>query len=281
MNASGIKSSPVRRKRDDGLRVMWKHHCLRIYYSRRVPIGKVHRVRPDLYRKLPTEETPYADGDYFTRKNRYVARWDEFYGMFEFLVDKIARFKQGGAFLDVGAGVGTLMYAAGKKGFAVTGVEISPWASLFAREEKGLNVMTGSLEDMNLLTESFDVVVLNHVLEHVDRPRNLLSEVKRLLKKDGLLVIGVPNIGSLMARIKKSAWASLRPEEHIWHFTPTTLRRLLDDIGFREIYFEAKDNYPVQGWGPFKLFRRIVNGIAEASNRSEAMLLFAEKNNNV
>ena len=128
--------------------------------------------------------------------------------------------------------------------------------------------------------ESFDVVVLNHVLEHVENLQSLFAEVRRLLKKDGLLVIGVPNIGSLMASIKGDRWASLRPEEHIWHFTPTTLRLLVNEAGFREIYFEAKDNYPVTGWGPFKLFRRVVNFVAVVSNRSEAMLLFAEKNNN-
>lgn len=227
------------------------------------------------------EETSYVEDDYFTRKNQYVARWDEFCAMFEGLMDKIVRFKPGGAFLDVGAGVGTLMHVAVKKGFTATGVELSPWASKFAREEKRLNVVPGSLEDAHLGTESFDVVVLNHVLEHVDKPQALLTEVRRLLKKDGLLVIGVPNIGSLMARIKGGKWTSLRPEEHIWHFTPGTLRLLLNDTGFREIYFEAKDNYPVSGWGPFKLFRRVVNFMAVASNRSEAMLLFAEKNDKV
>jgi 2-polyprenyl-3-methyl-5-hydroxy-6-metoxy-1,4-benzoquinol methylase len=226
------------------------------------------------------EETSYEEDGYFTCKNQYVARWNEFLAIFELLVDKIVQYKMGGTLLDVGAGVGTLVSIAGKKGFTATGVEISPWASLFARNEKGLNVLTGRLEELNLKTESYDVIVLNHVLEHVDNLRGLLLEVMRLLRKDGLLVIGVPNVGSLMANIKGHKWASLRPEEHIWHFTPITLRLLLNKVGFREIHFEAKDNYPVNGWGPFKLFRRVVNYIAVISNRSEAMLLFAEKIDN-
>lgn len=60
------------------------------------------------------------------------------------------------------------------------------------------------------------MVVINHVLEHVDNPRLMLSEIRRILKRDEIIMVSVPNIGSLMARIKGSKWESLLPEEHIW-----------------------------------------------------------------
>jgi len=220
--------------------------------------------------------TAYED-DYFIRKNQYVNSWDDFCAVFEVLVNKIVRFKQTGTLLDVGSGVGTLLHVARNRGFTVKGVELSPWASAFARDEKGLDVTTGMLEDAMLRTASFDVVVINHVLEHVPDPRVLLAEIRRILKDDGLLVIGVPNIGSIMAQLKGARWASLKPEEHIWHFTHATLRRLVAEAGFGEICFEAKDNYPVSGWGVKEILQRVINLIAVLTDRSEAMLLFADK----
>lgn len=223
------------------------------------------------------EMTSYASGDYFTSKHQYIHRWAEFSRMFETLLDKVVRFKRGGKLLDIGAGVGTLLHVAAQREFDVHGVEISEWASAFARNEMNLPVITGTLEDAKLLSRDYDVIIMNHVLEHVDNPRALLDEIRRILKDDGVLVIGVPNIGSIMAKCMGSRWASLRPEEHIWQFTPRTLRQLIGRTGFNELYLEAKDNYQAIGWGPKALLRRVINGVSVATNRSEAMLLFAEK----
>jgi 2-polyprenyl-3-methyl-5-hydroxy-6-metoxy-1,4-benzoquinol methylase len=221
--------------------------------------------------------TSYVEEDYFTIKNQYVDRWDEFCEMFDSLLDKIVRFKAKGRLLDVGAGVGMLLSVAARRGFVAQGVEVSRWASAFAREEKGLDVQTGTLEDAGLETGAFDIVVINHVLEHVVNPRVLLAEVHRILKYDGLLVIGVPNIGSIMACLRGRKWQSLRPEEHIWHFSPATIERLAKETGFTKLYFESRENYPVTGWGPKALLIRIINGVSVLTGRSEAMLLFATK----
>ena len=222
------------------------------------------------------EMTSYAEG-YFSGKNQYVGRWDEFCAMFEGLLDKVIRFKREGKLLDVGAGVGALLSVAVKRGFTVKGVEVSEWAVAFAREEMGLDVLMGPLADARLETEAFDVVVINHVLEHVSVPLELLAEVRRILKNDGLLVIGVPNIGSIMAGLQGNQWPSLRPEEHVWHFTPGTLKRLLILAGFKVIYFEAKENYPVSGCRPKSFIKRLINWVSVLTNRSEAMLVFAQK----
>ncbi len=224
------------------------------------------------------DETSYIERDYFTEKNQYVAKWDNFASLFETLVQKISQFKPNGSLLDVGAGVGTLMSVASHKGFNVKGVEISAWASAFAREEKGLDVITGTLDDARLPDCAFDVVIVNHVLEHVESPRLFLAEIYRILKDDGMLVIGVPNVGSLMAHLKGGQWVSLRPEEHLWHFSPTTLRQLINSEKFVECYFEARENYEVLGWGWKEQIVRVINAIASLTNRGEAMLFFATKN---
>lgn len=222
-------------------------------------------------------ETVSYGEDYFSRKNQYVRRWDEFCAMFETLMAKIVRFKRGGKLLDVGAGVGSLLAVAAKHNFNVKGVEISAWAAAFAREEKGLNVFTGTLMDARLEAEAFDVIIINHVLEHVSVPLELLAEVERILKKDGMLVVGVPNIGSIMAGLQGDKWPSLKPEQHVWHFTPETLKRMLILAGFQTVYFEAKENYPVSGWRPKSFVKRLINWFSVLTNRSEAMLFFAQK----
>lgn len=219
----------------------------------------------------------YDDDDYFVSRNRYVQQWDMFRRIFEVLMDKIVKFKPGGRLLDVGAGVGTLAAVAQARGFKARGVELSPWASRFAREEKGLDVTTGLLEEARFPDQVFEVVTINHVLEHVVCPQAMLQEIGRILAPDGLLVIGVPNIGSIMARLKGARWASLRPAEHVWHFTPATLRQLVRQAGFAEVHFEARDNYEVSGWGPKDLAVRLINAVAVATGRSEAMLLFCKK----
>jgi hypothetical protein len=80
-----------------------------------------------------------------------------------------------------------------------------------------------------------------------------------------------------MARILREKWPSLRPEEHIWHFTPETLRTAIKRARMREVWFEARDNYDVQGWNIKAVIRRIINGLSVITNRSEAMLLFCQK----
>ena len=224
-----------------------------------------------------TQALSYNDDDYFVSRNRYVQQWDLFSRIFDALMDKISKFKSGGRLLDVGAGVGTLVDAANRKGFCACGVEVSSWASRFAREEKNLEVITGYLEVACFSDECFDVVTLNHVLEHVENPLALLSEIRRILRPDGLLVIGVPNIGSIMASLKGVRWASLRPNEHIWHFTTATLRMLSRQSGFTDVMFESRDNYAVSGWSPKELATRLINLVAVATGRSEAMLLFCIK----
>lgn len=221
--------------------------------------------------------TLYEGDEYFVEKHGYVEKWDQFCRLFDTLLDKVVRYKSGGRFLDVGCGVGCLVSRAAERGFSAQGVEVSKWASRFAREDRHLDVTTGTLEESHFDTGSFDAVVINHVLEHVPDPAGLLYEARRILKDDGLLVVGVPNIGSIMARLEGAEWASLRPDEHRWHFTPDTVKKLMTKAGFRCLRFEAKDNYSVVGWGLRPVLRRLINWFAVVSDHGEAMLVFAVK----
>lgn len=221
----------------------------------------------------------YDTNEYFVDRNRYLENWDNLCLVFDALLDKISRYKKGGMFLDVGCGVGCLVSRSKARGFQAQGVEVSGWASDYARQVRGLTVVTGTLTEASFRNNLFDVVVINHVLEHVPDPGLLLCEAGRILKEDGLLVVGVPNVGSIMARLAGADWASLRPQEHRWHFTRETLSALIRKEGYEILDFEARDSHPPIGWNIKKIIRRLINVFASFTNQGEAMLVFAAKNN--
>jgi len=90
--------------------------------------------------------------------------------------------------LDVGCGSGTLLGLLKHRGFRVTGLDFSAEAAAIAKAENGVDVAVGSLEEAHFPAESFDVVTLFHVMEHVTNPRQVLAEVSRVLKiTDGVV----------------------------------------------------------------------------------------------
>jgi SAM-dependent methyltransferase len=86
-----------------------------------------------------------------------------------------------------------------------------------------LPVRTGDLAVLQLPNAHFDVVVLWHVLEHVTVPGIVLREAARVLRPGGTLLVGVPNFGSLEARLCRAGWFHLDVPRHQVHFTRETL----------------------------------------------------------
>ncbi len=136
-----------------------------------------------------------------------------------------------GALLDVGCGNGRYMAAMARRGFKVTGVEISPRASEIVAK-RGLPVVTGDFLAVDLSRDSFSVVTMNHYLEHAIDPRASLKKAWALLKHGGQLIVGVPNFSSWASRHFGSDWSDLELPRHTFHFSPRGLIRLLADCGF-------------------------------------------------
>src|SRR5262249_22506677 len=144
------------------------------------------------------------------------------------LLDLVPR---GGRLLELGCACGFLLLAARERGFSAEGVEMSAWASTQARERYGLDVRTGHVEGLALPTDSYDVVVLADVIEHLHDPRRTLRHVHRVLRPGGRLLLLTPDIGSLTARLMGPRWWGLL-DDHYFYFSRRTLRRLLVDEGF-------------------------------------------------
>ena len=127
-----------------------------------------------------------------------------------------------GTLLDIGAGTGDFLLYCKNNGWNVTGIEPSQKASLIANK-KGLD-FENSLS--NLIDNSFDVITMWHVLEHVPDLENQIKELKRLLKPNGTLFVAVPNFKSYDAKYYGKFWAAFDVPIHFWHFSKTAIKKL-------------------------------------------------------
>jgi len=138
-----------------------------------------------------------------------------------------------GNLLDVGCGNGEIAAYVRNMGWEVTGVEPDPIAAGLAREKFGLKVYEGTVEEAQLQKESFDVITMHHVIEHLPDSHRTLEECHRVLKPGGRLVIITPNIESLASRIFGSAWLWLDPPRHFNLFSRRTLSIGVEQTGFQ------------------------------------------------
>ena len=160
-----------------------------------------------------------------------IRRWRRRFGM-EGRCKPILDRKPPGRLLDVGCGTGIFLDAMRRHGWQVQGVELNEGAAQYSRDRLGLDVFAGPLEQAHYPDNTFDVVTLWDVLEHLPSPRLALQTFRRILKLDGLLVFRVPNAGSLDARLFGRYWAGWDLPRHYYAYDPQSARRLLDQSGF-------------------------------------------------
>lgn len=151
--------------------------------------------------------------------------------------------KASGKLLDLGCGTGAFLKKMHDAGWQVQGLEPDESAAMIARERSGLQVDTP--ENLHALqSDSFDAITLWHVLEHVHTLTEYLQTLHRILKKDGVLFIAVPNHTSLDARHYQEAWAAYDVPRHLYHWSPQSMQLMLEKNGFelvgkRPMWFDA------------------------------------------
>jgi 2-polyprenyl-3-methyl-5-hydroxy-6-metoxy-1,4-benzoquinol methylase len=162
-------------------------------------------------------------------------------------ISKAAGDRAGLELLDVGCGSAALLGLMKRRGFRVMGVDFSSEAAAVAKDENGVQVVVGSLQDAAFPDASFDIVTLFHVMEHVTNPRNVLQEVGRILRPGGSVVLQVPNIDSWQFRIFGAKWYGLDIPRHVIDYSSEAILRLLSEAGFavkRIRHFNLRDNAP-------------------------------------
>lgn len=129
--------------------------------------------------------------------------------------------------LDIGCGNGDLIKVAAKKGWKSFGTELYDENSIGNsqnRDNSDIKIYTGELLSLNLPANSFDLITIYHVIEHLISPIETLSEIYRLLKPSGVALIETPNIGGIGSIVKGKQWSHIIPPEHITYFNPSALR---------------------------------------------------------
>jgi SAM-dependent methyltransferase len=156
--------------------------------------------------------------------------------------------------LDVGAGRGRFVAAARAAGYDALGIEPTRRGTA-AAEQIGAPLRRTTLEEADVPAGSLDVVTLWHVLEHVADPGLALRRIARWLRPGGGLVLGVPNLASLQARIGGEAWYHLDVPRHRVHFTPDGVERLLRASGFTPL----ETHHVLAEHNPFGMWQSLVN----------------------
>lgn len=147
--------------------------------------------------------------------------------------------RPGSRILDVGAGTGGAVAALRAAGHHAFGVEPSARAVAVAQGRGIPGVVLGSLGDAldsgALPSQTWDVIRMSQVLEHVPDPLALLARLHGILAPEGRLVIGVPNLNSLARRATGGSWDGLEFPRHLVHYTRGSLRWVLGLAGFRVV----------------------------------------------
>jgi SAM-dependent methyltransferase len=188
-----------------------------------------------------TQDIPDSDAiGYYYRSDNYISHTNTSTGLVnrlyhlvrkqtlsnkEELIVAATRLKQG-RLLDIGAGTGAFAAYMQRRGWEVTGLEPDSAAREQANLLHSLNLLPAD-NLYSLPADSFDVITLWHVLEHVHDLHDYLEQLKKLLNRRGRIFIAVPNYTSYDAKVYGPYWAAYDVPRHLYHFSPDSMEHLL------------------------------------------------------
>lgn len=185
--------------------------------------------------KIPTEQELIAYYDGYGR-NDYLSpitikRYNE-------LLDQMEPFRKTNKLLDVGCGIGYFLEVAKERGWEVYGTEYTDRAIEIC-EGKGITMQQGKLDPSKFEAESFDIITSFEVLEHINNPIEEINNFYQLLRKGGLVYLTTPNFNSLLRYRLKERYDVITYPEHLSYFTPSTLKKLFTQCGFRKLKIQT------------------------------------------
>lgn len=157
--------------------------------------------------------------------------------------DLIQKFISKGKILDVGCNGGFFLDTFSKK-FKKFGTEVDRQSVNYAKKyfpEFGKNIFLTDIINAKFKNNTFDLIIMRGVIEHVSRPGEYLKKISKYLKKNGYLYIcATPNGESQTFKIYRERWNLFHPVQHLWHFSPNNLEKFCKNFNLKLIY---KDFY--------------------------------------
>jgi SAM-dependent methyltransferase len=146
--------------------------------------------------------------------------------------------------LDIGCGYGFLLKEMKSRGWMVEGIDISQTGRQYAHDRWDIPVHSKPLEYLNIPENSFEVITLFYVIEHVHDPLSVLMEVKRIIKPGGHIFLRWPHSTPIVRMLGPLARKLdlYHTPYHLYDFSPKTMERMLKSCGFREIETMIKGN---------------------------------------
>jgi SAM-dependent methyltransferase len=189
---------------------------------------------------------------------RRVSRWNRL-------------FSKPGRALELGCGDGFMLNALQSLGWSVYGTERTEEMAAFARKHFGLTVFVENSQPLPA-GETYDLVIMFQVLEHLAEPMPQLKRAASLLSPGGKLIIGVPNFASWQAKFGRDGWFHLDVPRHLFHWSPSSMREAAERAGMQvdSISFTSVEHDPY-GW-----VQSILNRVFGNRNRLTRLLMRAE-----
>ena len=130
--------------------------------------------------------------------------------------------------LDIGCGTGSFLQYLNENNWNTAGIEPNSSA-----KEKAIEKGVTCFSETNALdNQKFDIITMWHVLEHVPDFNEQFEVFKKLLNKNGVVVIAVPNYESYDAHFYKEHWAAFDVPRHLWHFSETSISKIANKHNF-------------------------------------------------
>lgn len=179
----------------------------------------------------------HVDYSNYHRDKEYLENETLFKNIFKKRQNIISRFiNNPRIILDIGCSNGIFLDL--YKNCETWGVE--PSSNYKVAELKMHKILNTTFEKARLPENYFDLIIMNHTLEHVKDGEIVLAKIFRLLKKGGILFIDVPNAGGLSSKLFGHKWPYRLPNEHTYQFTKESLSKLVNDTGFEVLHWESR-----------------------------------------
>lgn len=162
---------------------------------------------------------------YFTENYTYLERL--LFLPIKFMIRSTV-IKKNAKLLDIGAGSGQFLFEMKQLGLKTYGIEVGDFD-----KSEGLKIKNTNLSEAKYPDNYFDLITLNHVMEHLPNPHQTLKEIHRILKPQGTFIIGVPNTNSLAKKLFNKNWLAYDIPRHLFNYSDGLLINLLESHKFK------------------------------------------------